>query len=365
MSGKYGTIHDVETPAILVDRQALEKNIQGMQKAADDAGARLAPHIKTHKCLQIAKMQVAAGAKALTCAKLSEAEALAEASPEWFIAYPIIVEAKLARLANLNKKVRTRVSLESVEGADILEKWCSRTNHSQDVMIKVESGLKRTGVELGDLEAFLNKVALRKRINPVGIFTHEGKAYGSANTQEARGFLDGVQKIMQEAGAIFKKVFGKDPILSPGCSVTALYAKKSDGFSELRPGAYVFGDTSSVHIGIYPEERCALRMITTIVSLKPDGRVIVDAGTKTLSSDRHSVRKNGIVVGHPDFDFLRLTEEHGILSTKDPSKFKIGDRLQIIPAHVCPVLNLHNFLYIREGENILDRWPIEARGCVY
>lgn len=357
-------IQAIDTPCLVVEYAKLLKNIREMQAVANKAGAELCPHIKTHKSLKIAQLQIKEGAAGLTCAKLSEAEKLQSASPNWFIAYPITGNLKFERLKKLNEKVKTRVSIESIESARELNSFFESKDLKQDVMLKIETGLGRTGIDPAQFEGFLQQIKPFKGIHPVGVFTHEGMAYRSANLPEARKTFDKVIATLLAAATTFERILDHKAIVSPGCSVTAPLLKASDGVKEVRPGAYVFGDVNSINIGNYKTEECSLTVITTIVAVKPDGRVIIDAGSKTLSSDQNPVYQYGMVIGQPAFKWVRLTEEHGILTHPEPQKFKVGDKLKIIPAHVCTAVNLHDEYWVRMEDGNLERWKIEARGCV-
>ncbi|MCA9427345.1 MAG: alanine racemase [Candidatus Omnitrophica bacterium] len=358
------TIHDLDTPALLVDLERLESNLRDMQETANGAGVGLRPHIKTHKCLEIAKKQMALGAVGLTCAKISEAEAMSWVCSDLFIAYPIVGEIKLDRLDRLNDRAKTRVSVECEAGAEMLETHLAKVGRDQDVMIKIETGLKRTGQEVSDLKQFLEFLAGKKHIRPMGIFTHEGKAYGLHGEEEIRPLLQNISEKMAEAATIFEEVTGKRPLVSPGCTLTARLVREGLGFDEIRPGTYVFKDTYCVESGIYRPEECALSVLVQIVSVKSDGRVVVDGGSKTFALDRHKEMGHGRVHAHPDLMFDRLSEEHGVFVTDRPEKYQVGQRLEVITTHVCPVVNLHNHLVVRKGEEVVDVWDVDARGCV-
>lgn len=357
-------IFDLDTPALLVDLPKLERNIERMQNTATAVGAKLRPHIKTHKCLQIAKKQLAAGAAGLTCAKISEAEIMSAVCDDLFIAYPIVGELKFKRLDALSEKARTRVSVESLEGARLLGDHLAKVGRIQEVLVKIETGLARTGIEVAELKSFLEGIEDCEHLRPVGLFTHEGKAYGKKGREDIRAYLDTVSEIMREAGDIFRETVGTIPEISPGCTLTARVSRKEDGFTEIRPGTYVFTDTYCAESGLFDYDECALAVLVRVVAVKQDGRVVIDGGSKTFAMDRHPVKGHGVVVGRPDLFFDRLSEEHGVLQTSHPESYTVGDLLEVIPAHVCPAVNLHTRLHIREGEALVDSWTIDARGCV-
>ena len=152
--------------------------------------------------------------------------------------------------------------------------------------------------------------------------------------------------------------------MSPGCTLTAPLVRAGFGFDEIRPGTYVFKDTYCVESGIYRPEECALSVLVQVVAVKGDGRVVIDGGSKTFAMDRHREKGHGTVPSHPDLFFDRLSEEHGVFLTDHPEKYRVGQRFEVVPAHVCPVVNLHERLNIRDGENVIEEWKVDARGCV-
>ena len=357
-------VYDLDTPALLVDVSKLDRNIERMQATANAAGAKLRPHIKTHKCLEIAKRQLQAGAAGLTCAKISEAEVMSAVCDDLFVAYPIVGEKKFDRLDALSEKTKVCISIESLEGAQLLSDHLSKVGRKQEVLIKIETGLGRTGVAPENLETFLKQIGPLSPIRPIGLFTHEGKAYTKKGREEIRNYLDGISSAMREARNTFRTAIGDDPVISPGCTLTSRVLTEKDEFTEIRPGTYVFADTYCAESGVYDYDECALTVLVRIVAAKKDGRVVVDGGSKTFAMDRHPEKGHGVVVGHPDLFFGRLSEEHGVLLTDFPERYQVGGLLEVIPAHVCPAVNLHTRLNIRDGENLLDQWNIDARGCV-
>lgn len=358
-------IRDLDSPALLVDPDTLDRNIAAMQGHADSIGAHLRPHIKTHKSLAVARRQVAAGARGLTCAKLSEAEVMCAASRDLFVAYPPIGAPKFERLERLVERAAIRVSVESIEGARLLADHVKARGRSQPVMVKCETGLLRTGVSAAEMRSFLEQVARLKHLELVGLFTHEGLAYRKHGRAELRALVVDVVEKLHGMKADFVSVFGREPEISPGCSLTAKLLERGDGVTEMRPGTYAYADTYSVASGVYGMEECAFTVLVRIVAVKSDGRVVVDGGSKTFALDRHSGLGHGMVVDHPDLLFDRLSEEHGVMQTDHPERYRIGDFLEVIPAHVCPVVNLHSRLFVRKGEEVVDEWPIDARGCVW
>jgi D-serine deaminase-like pyridoxal phosphate-dependent protein len=205
------SVSTLNTPALVVDLNRLHRNILGMQAAASAAGVKLRPHIKTHKSLAIAKRQIEAGASGLTCAKISEAEVMSAVCDDLFIAYPVVGETKYRRLDNLSELARTRVSVESVEGAEMLHDHLGRKGRKQEVMVKVETGLERTGVNSTELEGFLQLLSGMQYFHAIGFFTHEGQAYRCGNREGIEQVFADVSDKLARMKDVFIRVFN-------GCS---------------------------------------------------------------------------------------------------------------------------------------------------
>lgn len=362
------SINDIETPAVLVDLDVLEKNLKHTADLAKQAGVRLRPHCKTHKSVWLAKKQLEYGACGITVAKLSEAEVMIDGGiTDILVAYPIIGEAKLARLEKLLDRASLIVSADSVAGAKGLSDLGVKLNQKIRIYVDVNSGLQRCGMEPGEETAELVKSIIDfPGIEIVGLMTHGGFSY-DYNDRESL-----LLAARREADALLvtQEMLRKDGIdiqeISVGSTPTSKFiGEMPEGITEIRPGAYVYGDDQQLSIGIITEEECAMHILTTVVSAPRIGSVIVDAGLKTLCSDGCPYRE-GYGMNRDDHSIYiaELCEEHGIVKMPPEKKLNVGDRIQILPNHCCATTNMHDELYgVRNG--VVERMiKVDARGKV-
>ena len=360
------SIDELPTPAILIDLDVVERNIARMSDRARAAGVRLRPHAKTHKIIEIARVQIAAGASGLTLAKIGEAEVFADAGfDDLFLAYPTVGGDRARRLLALADRLRISVGADSVEGARSLSEVFRAAHRTLDVLLKIDCGFHRVGVEPESALETARAIAGLPGLRLSGIFTHAGQAYHSDTPEAvaAVGRLEGetvaaLAREMRSAGLAIEEV-------SVGSTPTAAHAMGIPGVTECRPGNYVYHDASQVALGTCSEKDCAMTVAATVVSVPAADRAVVDAGSKTLSSDVLRPRPGGygIVVGTRS-RIDRLSEEHGIVKAEPGDRFRVGQRVRILPNHACVVSNLHDRVHgIRAGA-VEAPWRVAARGRV-
>ncbi len=364
-------VTDLDTPALLVDLPRMERNIQRMAAFAREAGVRMRPHVKTHKTPALAHAQLAAGARGVTVAKLGEAEVMADAGiTDILVCYPIVGAAKLERLAHLARRARITVALDSVEVARGLAEAAGRYGAHFEVYLEVDSGLNRCGLPPGEPVADLAaQVARLDGITITGVCTHAGHALraGSAEERDAIGRHEGECVVHTKERVEAKGISLRE--VSVGSTPTVRVSGRVPGVTEIRPGTYIFNDYAEMCVGVATEDDCALTILSTVVSRPARDRVIVDAGSKCLSSDFHRLTDRVSGYGYPRGSggalVARLSEEHGVIVLDDRQPaLAIGDRVEIIPNHACAAVNLFDVLYgIRDGE-VEASWPIQARGKV-
>jgi D-serine deaminase-like pyridoxal phosphate-dependent protein len=357
----------IDTPTMVVDEGILHTNIAEMAALAKSLGVALRPHIKTHKTPQIARLQLAAGAVGVTCAKLGEAEVMAGAGVEdILIAYPIVGELKIRRLLALMERVRMIVALDSRVAAEAISDAMAAEDRTLDVYVEVNTGQNRAGALPGDeAVALALDLARLPGLHVIGVMTHEGHANAQQPETIEAVALDAGRKLVATAEAI--RSHGLElPVVSVGSTPAATYTPTVPGVTEMRPGTYVFKDTSAFRYGIFGPDRCAARILATVVSRPAPDRCIVDGGSKTLSLDKTpSHPGHGYIVGHEDAIIDRMSEEHGVvLLPPDEQDFQIGDRVEIIPNHICPTVNLMDQLTIVRDGHVADVWPVAARGKI-
>ncbi|HEY3364465.1 MAG TPA: alanine racemase [Symbiobacteriaceae bacterium] len=356
---------ELDTPCLIVDLDVAERNLRRVQAAADQAGVKLRPHTKTHKSAYWARRQVELGARGITCAKLAEAETLARAGfDDILIAYPLIGPIKMERLAALARKVkRLIVSLDSHEVAEALAGVGSELGHPLEVYAEVDTGLHRVGRAAGDdALAFCRSLERFPGIRLAGLMSHAGTTWKAGSETEIR---DTARRELEILLAV-KAGLG-DPTLeiSVGATPAAHVVGQTAGVTEMRPGTYVFGDRNLMGLGLATEADCAARILTTVVSHPVPDRAVIDAGSKSLAMDPHRDGGHGHVVGLPHVKVARLSEEHGVLEFDSSVSLKVGQRLEVIPNHICPAVNLYDRMYgVRDGE-VESEIQIEGRGKNY
>jgi len=361
---------DLDTPSVIVDLDALTRNITEMAAVAMAQGVALRPHIKTHKTPEIARMQLEVGAVGVTCAKLGEAEALADTGiTDIFICYPLVTAQKAQRLLALARRPGMVVStiVDSPEGIAALASVFDDMRAPLEVLVKVDTGLGRVGVKPGaPAVALARQVAETPGLRFGGICMHEGQTYAAPDPEErAEVGRAAARTLVATANALTEA--GLPPArVSSGSTPGGPAAASIPGITEMRPGNYVFYDAMQVGLGVVAPKRCALRILATVVSHSARERAVMDAGSKTLTSDKgvHGMTSSGghgIVVGREDIQIVGLSEEHGWLRL-DPhgSDVRIGEMLEIIPIHSCPVANLVDELVIVRDGTIVDRWGVAA-----
>ncbi len=359
-------IEDLETPAVLVDLDVLERNVEQMAGQARAAGVGLRPHAKTHKCPDIARLQRAAGASGLSVAKVGEAEVFAQAGfDDLFVAYPVVGADKARRLLALQERARVAVGVDSLEGAATLAAPFAAAGRVLDVRLKVDVGYGRVGVLPHAALRVARSVAALPGLALRGVFTHAGHAY-AAETAEAVAALGRDEARTLAAVADELRHDGLPiEVVSVGSTPTARAAMRGPGVSECRPGNYVFHDATQVSLGTCTLADCAMTVLATVVSVPGAGRACVDAGSKTLSSDALRPRPggHGLLLGTHS-RLAALSEEHGWVACAEGDEMRVGQRVRILPNHACVVANLHDRLYgVRAGrvETIL---AVAARGRV-
>jgi len=358
---------ELDTPSMLVDEALMEQNINEMQALARSLGAQLRPHIKTHKTPQIALRQIGAGARGITCAKLGEAEVMADGGVEDILmAYPVVTPIKIQRLLHLMERVRMIIALDSIEAAESLATAMNRNDRTLEIFVEINTGQNRAGKLWGqEATNFATKVARLPGLKLIGIMTHEGHTHTLPADQIAAGAREAGHRLVETAEMIRKQ--GVDLLeVSVGSTPSSPYTASIGGITEMRPGTYVFRDTTGFVYGQFGPERCAARVLATVVAHPAVDRVILDCGSKTLALDLSKGHPgHGYIVGHPTSVLARLSEEHGVveIGENDPG-FAIGDRVEVVPNHICPSVNLLDTLTIVRDGDVIDTWPIAARGKV-
>lgn len=354
---------DLDTPALIVDLDTLERNVAAMSRLVQAGGKALRPHTKTHKTPEIAKMQLAAGARGLTVAKLGEAEVLADAGlDDLFVANQLVGPLKIERLLSLLERARITIGIDSIEVAEPIAAAAARRGRVVPVRIEVDTGLGRAGARSEEETLAIARFAAEAPgLELTGIFTHEGHLYKSG---DAAGAARTAAAQMRSIAAALSRSGLPCADVSMGSTPGAPLLANEAGITELRPGVYVFNDRMQARMGA-PTDGFALTVLATVTSVRSDGRVIVDAGTKSMASDcPFDDRTFGEIVGRPDLRFVGASEEHGHLLSDGSERIRVGDRLRILPNHACTCVNMHDTITGVRGESVEAVWNIAGRGRI-
>lgn len=356
------SLNDIESPGVVIDAERLERNLQVMQAVCDANGVELWPHIKTHKLVPILRRQLELGARGATCAKLGEAEAMLPSGVRRiFIAHSMADFSKATRLKSLSEKLDELIlAVTSAVHWERLERILESVNLSVSILLAVDTGLGREGTrDLHSSTELAKKIRTSNWTKLVGIYTHEGHAYGADGPEEVVAQVDHVHAALIEHA----DVIGGDLPLWPGCSVTAARMATMPRVKVVRPGGYVFGDlalSDGSKVSDFSDN--ALSILATVVDRPEDGLALIDAGSKVFSGDKTPAGLSGRCVEVPSVVVRRVNEEHGFLAGEGVNQLAPGDRLRFVPAHVCPVVNLASKVYVMSNGELVATWPVDARG---
>lgn len=388
-------IHELPTPCVLIEQSRLESNLAGMAARAADNNVRLRPHVKTHKSVALARMQLESGAKGITVAKPSEAEVFAHAGiSDIRIAYTASADHHFAKIADLMDRSRISFCIDTIEGARAASDFFNSRGLTANVLVEVDCGYGRCGVAWDDRHSidFMRTVASLAGLNVLGILTHAGHAYGAPDptdpsprasvlriATEERDRMLAFGSRLFSSGALtserddFEISIGSTPTMS------AFQNNSRDGLrvTEIRPGNYIFNDAIQLALGVAPARDCALTVYSSIVSKHRDPRgsherVFLDAGRKVLTSDTgYGTDGYGIILHSasrmhplPHAHINKLSEEHGWVDVPGGSTLAVRDRVRIIPNHACVVMNTQRTVHLVDGERHIKEITVDARGCV-
>jgi D-serine deaminase-like pyridoxal phosphate-dependent protein len=360
-------IEELETPAVVVDLDVLENNIRSMAEYSRSHNLNLRPHTKTHKIPAIAQMQLEAGSRGITVAKAGEAEVMADAGiDDILLAYPVFGRSKLARLAALARERKILVAVDSAITAEAISDAVSDSSKIR-LLVEFDSGMRRCGVgSAAEADTLAQAISRMPRVEFTGITTYPGHIW--AEPADQGGALAELSSLIRDIKERLAKSGLECEIVSAGSTPAAKNSHLVDGLTEIRPGTYVFNDRNTAGVGACSWDDCALRILVTVVSTAVKGRAIVDGGSKTFSGDRWlSGEKTGFgrVVEHPDIEFTSMSEEHGHVDLGSSNYApKIGDRLSIIPNHVCASVNMHDSIYFHRNGYVEGQWSVLGRGKV-
>jgi D-serine deaminase-like pyridoxal phosphate-dependent protein len=349
----------VDTPALLLDAGALKANIRRMADFFSHRRCKLRPHFKSHKCTTISRMQMSAGAVGITCAKLGEAEALADAGIRGIlIANQIVGPLKISRLIELCRRAEVMVAVDSLDNVKMLSEFASRAGVVIGVLVEVDVGMGRCGVAPGQPALELaRRVASSAGLKFAGLQGYEGHCVDLRDEAERTAKTQASLKVLVETRRLLESSGLRVHLVSGGGTGTYTITGNCEGVDEVQAGSYAamdwwYGD-------IRPEFRQAMSILATVISRPNPGLMVIDVGRKGVGAEWGAPRvKNlpdGLVKGFG-------SEEHITIVVPPDSAIKIGDRIEIIPSHGCTTSNLYAEFVVHENGLVTDRWPIEGRG---
>lgn len=350
------TLHDIETPAVLIDLDKVEANLARAQAIADRAGLKLRPHIKTHKLPRFARRQVELGAVGITVQKLGEAEVMADAGlTDLLLTFNIIGPQKRARLKALHDRVTIRTVADSADCVAGLAETFTDSSRPLGVFVECDTGMGRCGVQSPEAALTLaQKITAAPGLAFAGLMTYPA----AGKFRQASDWLTRARGLLEAEGIAV-------PDVTTGGTPDIAHAGEWGAATEYRPGTYIYMDRSLVAAGTAGYDDCALTVLATVVSRPTDGRAIIDAGSKALTSDLLGLEGYGYVLGYPEARIVGLSEEHGTLDVSAcATKPGIGDTIRIIPNHACPVSNLFDQVHLIKGDDLVETVTVAARGRV-
>jgi D-serine deaminase-like pyridoxal phosphate-dependent protein len=363
------SIYDLDTPTTLIDLDRLEKNIRDWQAHADRCGVKFRSHIKTHKIPEIARMQVAAGARGIVSAKVSEAEPFAAAAIEDIcIAYPVVGEMKWQRLAALAARIRSlTVNCDSEEAARGLSKAATSAEVTLHVQIDIDSGLHRGGIpweHAAAVERLATVIGSLPGLRLGGITTYCSSGFPGAPSPKDAGQAEG--RLLVEVANRLRANGIEVSEVTAGSTPTGKWVAEVAGITEVRAGNYVFNDLMQLEHGIATEDQLALSVLCTVTSTSGGGRLTIDGGTKTFSGDAGGIGTGrtapAAIARAVDRRIFvdRLNEEHGMARAEE--NVNLGEKIRFFPYHACTCANLNDEIIGFRGERVEEVWRVQARG---
>lgn len=363
----YQSTDDLETPAVIVDLDAMERNIENYVSFANQQNVSLRSHIKTHKIPDLAHYQHQLTNGGIVCQTLSEAEVMAQNGiHDIYLSYMVVEPSKLDRLIWLSEKIDTfATTVDCLGNIEPLEDAAARHNSKVTTILEIDQGYGRVGVQTSERAVELSKyIHNSPNLQLGGVMSFEAHVKAEA---KSRGDLERLcSEAMSELADIVEKIenAGIDiPDVKVGGTATSKFSGTHPVVTEINPGMYLFNDTGELEIRSYELDKldCALTVLSTVISKPAEDRIVVDAGSKSISMD---VDRMPIPKYRDDLDYYRSSEEHGWVDTSDATDIEVGDRIEFIVPHVCTTVNLHNTLIgVRDGR-IREVWDVQARGKV-
>ncbi len=363
------SLDEVDTPALLVDLDAFERNLERMAANVESCGVRLRPHAKTHKCAVIARRQMALGAAGVCCQKVSEAEALVRAGvDDVLVSNEVVGRRKLDRLAALSTQAQVGVCVDNADNIVEVDAAAARFDTVIDVLVEVNVGANRCGVAPG--EAVLNlarRVDSAGHLRFAGIQAYQGRAQHLREYEQRRAAIDAASRSARETVALLERNGLQCEVVAGAGTGTWAFEAESGVYNELQAGSYVFMDADyarnkNADGDRFDEFEHSLFVYATVMSLPEPTRAVVDAGLKSMAFDSGMPE----VAGSETIRYAGPSDEHGNLDlSQTNTRLALGDRLRLIPGHCDPTVNLYDWYVCVRAGRVEALWPIVARGAVW
>ncbi len=361
-------LDEVDTPALLLDLDAFERNMDTLHATLEGVPVRVRPHAKSHKCPAIALQQIARGAVGVCCQKVSEAEALvAGGIRDVAVVNEVVGPAKLARLASLAREARVTATVDDAGNADDIDRAAAEAGVSLDVLVEIDVGLNRCGVEPGAAAAALAcHVAAKSRLRFAGLQAYQGRAQHVRKYDERRlAAAAAADKVRTTLDHLGRAGLHADTITGGGTG-TYLFDAQSGVYNEVQPGSYIFmdadyGQNHDRDGGVVRTFEQSLFVLTTVMSHPTASRAVVDAGLKAHSVDSGMP----LVAGIAGARYTRASDEHGVLELDGQQALSLGQKIRLVPGHCDPTVNLYDWFVGFRGDQVEAVWPITARGAFY
>lgn len=357
---------DVDTPALLLDLDAFEHNMKSMHDSLAGRGIKLRPHAKSHKCPEIGKRQMALGAVGVCCQKVSEAEAMVDGGVgDVLIANEVVGAAKLRRVAALALRAKIAVCADHADNVAALDAAAGAAGLRLDVLVEINVGANRCGVEAGEPALLLaQQISAGKHLRFAGLQAYQGSAQHLRGVPERRAAIEGAcARVKQTTALLAAAGIACERVTGAGTG-SYMFEATSGVYHELQAGSYIFMDVDYAknewtESGI-PRFEHSLFIWSTVMSTPTADRAICDAGLKASSIDSGMPR----VFDTPGVEYVKASDEHGVLKRDANARVTLGDKLKLVPGHCDPTVNLYDhFVCVRNGR-VESLWPIAARGAV-
>lgn len=359
-------IEEVDTPALLIDLDALEYNLTRMAGAAAAAGVRLRPHAKTHKCPEIALRQIALGAVGICCQKVSEAEAMVGGGVrDVLVSNEIVDPHKLSRLAGLAARATVNVCADDAGAVDALNAAAGEHSVVIGVLVEIDAGGDRCGVDPGEPALRLaGHIASSPHLRFRGLQAYQGRAQHIRLAPEREGAARAAASAVERTRDLLARGGMACEVITGGGTGTWAQDAASGVYTELQAGSYIFMDADyranrTAEGGDYSEFRQSLYIFTQVMSAPGRSYVVVDAGLKAVAVDEGMPVPDGL----PGVPYVRPSDEHGMLDVRASRRaLRLGEKLRLVPGHCDPTVNLHEWLVAVRGDRVEAVWAVAARG---